>query len=116
MVTFDLGGSRTLDSLQRIDLFGPRREANLARLVAAVMGIFGTSTTTPASAAAAIAGSRDVERGPLLAEALKAGISDPSKQMELENLFLNEVRTATRALKDDVRFPFPEVRDPQSRR
>lgn len=46
---FDLGGSRTLDSLQRIDLFGPKREANLARLVAAVMAIFGTSTTTPSA-------------------------------------------------------------------
>jgi TIR domain len=102
---FDLGGNRTLDSLQRIDLFGPRREVNLARLVAAVMAIFGTSTTTPASAAAAIAGSGDVERGPLLAEALKAGVGDPGKQMELESLFLEEVRTTTQALKDKDRFP-----------
>jgi hypothetical protein len=43
---FNLGGNRTLDSLQRIDLFGPKREANLARLVASVKRIFGTSTTT----------------------------------------------------------------------
>jgi hypothetical protein len=102
---FDLGGSRTFDSLQRIDLFGPRREANLARLVVAVMAIFGTSTTTSASAAAAIAGSSDTERGPLLVQALKAGISDPSRQMELEQLFLDEVRTTTQVLKDDARFP-----------
>jgi hypothetical protein len=102
---FDLGGNRTLGSLQRIDLFGPKREANLARLVAAVMGIFGTSTTTPASVSAAISGSANRERGPLLAEALKAGISDPGKQIELENRFLDEVRKTTQILKDDARFP-----------
>jgi WD40 repeat protein len=45
----DLGGNRTLNSLQRIDLFGPKHEANLARLISAVMGIFGMSTTTPGS-------------------------------------------------------------------
>jgi hypothetical protein len=75
---FDLDASRTLDSLQRIDLFGPKRETNLARLVAAVMAIFGTSTTTPASAAAAIAGSRDIERGPLLADG-KALLTDAER-------------------------------------
>jgi hypothetical protein len=102
---FDLGGSRTLDSLQRIDLFGPRREANLARLVAAVMAIFGTSATTAASAAAAIIGSRDAERGPLLAEALKAGFNDPSRQMQLESIVLDEVRTTIQTIKDSARFP-----------
>jgi hypothetical protein len=95
---FDLGSNRTLNSLQRIDLFGPNREANLGRLISAVMKIFGTSTTTPTSIAAAIADSADSERGPLLAEALKAGIGDPGKQMELEDLFLNEVRPACLAV------------------
>jgi hypothetical protein len=102
---FDLGGNRTLGSLQRIDLFGPNREANLGRLISAVMNIFGASTTTPASAAAAIAGSKSSERGPLLANALKAGIGDPSKQTELEDLFLSEVRSTVQALKGDARFP-----------
>lgn len=102
---FDLGGNRTLDSLQRIDLFGPNREANLGRLIAAVMNIFGTSTTTPASAAAAIASSGNTERGPLLAEALKAAISDPGKQMELEDLFMTEVRATVQELRGDARFP-----------
>ena len=102
---FDLGNNRTFDSLQRIDLFGPNRDENLGRLISAVMKIFGTSTTTSASVVAAIAGSGDGERGPLLAEALKAGIGDPSRQMELEDLFLNEVRTTAQALKGDARFP-----------
>jgi hypothetical protein len=102
---FDIGSNRTLNTLQRIDLFGPNREANLGRLISAVMKIFGTSTTTSASVAAAIAGSGNSERGPLLAEALKAGIGDPGKQMELENLFLDEVRTTVQALKGDTRFP-----------
>jgi len=102
---FDLGNNRTLNSLQRIDLFGPNREDNLGRLISAVMKIFGTSTTTPASTAAAIADSANSERGPLLAEALKAGISNPGMQMELEDLFLNEVRTAAQELRGDARFP-----------
>jgi hypothetical protein len=102
---FDLGNNRTFNSLQRIDLFGPNRDENLGRLISAVMKIFGTSTTTSASVVAAITGSGNSERGPLLAEALKAGISDPSRQMELEDLFLNEVRTTVQALKGDARFP-----------
>lgn len=102
---FDLGNNRTLNSLQRIDLFGANRDENLGRLISAVMKIFGTSTTTSASVAAAIAGSGNSERGPLLAEALKTGIGDPSRQMELEDLFLDEVRTTLQALKGDARFP-----------
>jgi TIR domain len=102
---FDLGNNRTLNSLQRIDLFGPNRDENLGRLISTVMKIFGTSTTTSASVVAAIAGSGNSERGPLPAEALKAGIGDPSRQMELEDLFLNEVRTTVQALKGDARFP-----------
>ena len=50
---FDLGGSRTLNNLQRIDLFGPKREANLARLISAVMGIFGAFATPTISATGA---------------------------------------------------------------
>ncbi len=102
---FDLGNNRTFNSLQRIDLFGPNRDENLGRLVAAVMKIFGTSTTTSASVVAAIADSGNSRRGPLLAEALKARIGDPSRQMELEDLFLNEVRTTVQALNGDTRFP-----------
>lgn len=102
---YDLGGSRTLNSLQRIDLFGPAREASLGRLVAAIMGIFGTSTTSPGSVAAAIANASVYERGPRLAEAIKTGISDPAKSMEIEDLFLSEVRTVIEALKDEERFP-----------
>lgn len=102
---YDLGGGRTLNSLQRIDLFGPNREANLARLVAAIMGIFGTSTTSPATIAAAIATANDAERGPRLAEALKLGMTDPTKMMETEDLFLGEVKTVIEELKDQERFP-----------
>ena len=46
---FDLGGGRTLNSLQRIDLFGPKRETNLARLISAVTSVFGSPTTTSGS-------------------------------------------------------------------
>lgn len=102
---YDLGGGRTLNSLQRIDLFGPNREANLARLVAAIMGIFGTSTTSPATIAAAIATTNDAERGPRLAEELKLGMTDPTKTIETEELFLGEVKRVIEALKDQERFP-----------
>jgi TIR domain len=62
---FDLGNNRTLNSLQRIDLFGPNRDENLDRLISVVMKIFGTSTTTSASVVTAIADSGNSERGPL---------------------------------------------------
>jgi hypothetical protein len=101
---FDIGNNRTLDSLQRIDLFGPNRDANLARLTTAVKGILGTSAATPATAATAIASARDPDRGPLLAEALKAMIANPGKQMDLENLILDETRKTTKALRDEARF------------
>lgn len=102
---YELGGGRTLNSLQRIDLFGSNREANLARLVAAIMGIFGTSTTSSATVAAAIATTKAADRGPRLAEALKAAMTDPTKVMETEDLFLSEVRTVIEGLKDQERFP-----------
>lgn len=55
---FDIGNNRTLDSLQRIDLFGPNRDASLARLITAVMGIFGTSAAQSSTAATVVAADR----------------------------------------------------------
>jgi hypothetical protein len=101
---YQLGGGRHLDSLQRIDLFGPNREANLGRLVAQVMKVFGTSPATPAMTAEAIAGSTAAERGPRLAELVKAGVSDPNRIIEVEDAFLEEVRTVLEALQDSERF------------
>lgn len=37
----DLGGGRTLGSIQRVDLFGDKRDIGIARLVTAVLGILG---------------------------------------------------------------------------
>src|SRR5829696_1488476 len=48
---YDLGAGRTLDSLQRLDMFGERRDEAAARLIAAVLRIIGD--TRPASAAKA---------------------------------------------------------------
>jgi TIR domain len=56
----DLGGGRTLASIQRADLFGDREHEGVARLVAAVLGILGESPkvadTAQAQPAAQIAG------------------------------------------------------------
>ena len=37
----DLGGGRTLGSIQRVDLFGDKRDIGIVRLVTAVLGILG---------------------------------------------------------------------------
>jgi hypothetical protein len=71
---FDIGNNRTLDSLQRIDLFGPNRDANLVRLTTAVKGILGTSAATPATAATAVSPSQPNA----LAALGKAEIPDPA--------------------------------------
>lgn len=42
----DIGGGRTLASIQRADLFGDRRDEGVARLVAAVLGILGSPSRT----------------------------------------------------------------------
>lgn len=43
----DIGAGRTLDYIQRIDLFGDRRDAEIARLVATVRRILGPTAIPP---------------------------------------------------------------------
>jgi TIR domain len=41
----DLGGGRTLDSIQRVDLFGDKREVGIVRLLTAVLRILGQDSS-----------------------------------------------------------------------
>ena len=50
---FDLGGGRTLDSLQRADLFGPSSAGETARLIAAIRQILGDHRTASDTTSAA---------------------------------------------------------------
>jgi TIR domain len=92
---FDIGGNRTLNSLQRIDLFGPMREANLARLLTSITGIFGTSATTPASADAAIASTKDTVQNQT-AEAQRPVDSPSTRLDQLETLLDEQNRDDSR--------------------
>ena len=50
----DIGGGRTLDSLQRVDLFGKGRDEELARLVASVTSLLVEATPDAATVRAAL--------------------------------------------------------------
>jgi hypothetical protein len=105
LLEYDLGAGRTLESIQRIDLFGPKREENISRVVRAVLGVLGQSELSPATEAEAIPGADAGDRGALLAGALKGALSDPTRQIEVENLISAEVRAEVENLNDSTRFP-----------
>jgi virginiamycin B lyase len=84
---YDIGGGRTLASIQRVDIFGDRREEAVSRLVAAVLWILGPSRSVlmPDSASESqlprsegqasalpgdvVAGQREPSNPPVIAEA-----------------------------------------------
>ncbi|SPT59866.1 toll/interleukin-1 receptor domain-containing protein [Actinomadura madurae] len=92
---FDLGAGRTLDSIQRVDLFGEERDRNLGRLLAAVFAIIGTPEK---------AGVNSYARP--IAETLKAMLLAPEKQIELEDLVSGVSKEVRTAISDEGRYPF----------
>ena len=100
MPMFDLGAGRTLDSLQRADLFGDERDEGLARLVATVLRI--------------VAGHASHDINSAIAETsitfMKTTLSDATKQIALEDFVMGRANAAADKLNDPVEFPthFPD--------
>lgn len=86
----DLGGGRTLRSLTRADLFGPRRDAELGRLVEVVTGLAGSHLVPAASPALA-------ERVRVLKDRYVLGVERP-RPPNLAVLARPEVRKVVDAL------------------
>lgn len=93
---YDLGGGRTLDSLQRVDLFGDGRELGLARLVAGVLRVLSdtASSATPAAA-----------KAPPPEEFVKGALLDPARQIELEDFVMDRANSAAVTCADQELFP-----------
>jgi hypothetical protein len=92
---FDLGAGRTLDSLQRVDLFGRRWEEGSARLVAGVLGILGGQR----------GGRRDASNAGSVAALVKAALLDPARQIEVEDATMSLANEAFERLTDAGIFP-----------
>jgi hypothetical protein len=108
---YDLGSGRTLDSLQRVDLFGNDADEEMIRLITAVLRILGESTRDSASIRASVTQADDSSRGPALAHAIKTILLEPSRRIELEDLMQIETKRVRAALTDSERFPIqsPDV-------
>ena len=102
---FDLGAGRTLNSLQRVDLFGEDAEDDKIRLVSAVLRILSESSLDSATVKALVSQSDQEHRGPTLSNAVKAMVLEPSRRIELEDLIVSEAIRAKEAISDTERFP-----------
>lgn len=103
---YDLGAGRTLDSLQRVDLFGDSAAEEKIRLVAAVLRILGEGTAPDsASIKASIAQADQEARGAILSSAVKSMLLEPSRQIELNDLIQAEADRARASLNNTELFP-----------
>jgi hypothetical protein len=102
---YPLGSGRTLDSLQRVDLFGDDAKDELIRLVAAVLRVLGEGVADSASIKAAITQADQASRGAVLASAIKSMLMEPSRQIELNDLVQAEAARARTELLDTGLFP-----------
>jgi hypothetical protein len=124
---YDLGAGRTLDSIQRTDLFGPAREPGQTRLAVRIAQMFqsaqGTSTDkqptpsvtseqviVPASSARDqtqddALGNASIKAPATMATHLKELLRDPSKDIALDDLVTETAAVARQECLDTERFP-----------
>lgn len=106
MPEYDLGAGRTLDSVQRVDLFDGAWEENGARLLTSIQRIFADGAINTQSAMEIIASQSPENKGPTLARTVKAMLHDPERQIELDDLLMSEASTVAKQLRDTTRFPW----------
>jgi len=102
---YDLGAGRTLDSLQRVDLFGDDAKDEMIRLVTAVLRILGEGAVDSASIKASITQADQDSRGAALSSAIKSMLMEPSRQIDLHDLVQSEADRARSELTNQERFP-----------
>lgn len=102
---FNLGPGRTLDSLQRVDLFGDDADDEKIRLVSAVLRILSDSNLDSATVKALVTQSEQGDRGPTLSSAVKSMVLEPRRRIELEDLIVSEATRAKEAILDNEVFP-----------
>lgn len=102
---YDLGPGRTLDSLQRVDLFGEEAQEEKVRLIAAVLRVLGEGVTDSASIKASITQADQAQRGAALSSAIKSMLMEPARQIELNDLVQSEAKRARADLVNKELFP-----------
>lgn len=100
-----LGAGRTLDSLQRVDLFGEDAKDEMIRLVASVLRVLGEGVIDSASLKASITQAERGSRGALLSSAVKSMLLEPRRQIELNGLVKAEAERTRKELADTEVFP-----------
>ena len=129
MPEFDLGSGKTLDALQRTDLFGSARESGLARLALSISRVIApqqlpsNSVTPPKSSTSEVGKAAATQRtdhrhanevpddsADMVAELsptkqMKSLLRDASKDIELDDYVTDLADSARRQCLDPVRFP-----------
>jgi hypothetical protein len=100
---WDLGAGRTLDDVNRVDLFGEDYTANIASLVSVIQRTMG-HRPTPETIRALVDEAQMSERPELLRKMTKELLLDPLRRIELDDLISQEVRQIVKTLSDDTRF------------
>jgi TIR domain len=107
---YDLGAGRTLNSFQRVDLFGRAWEEGAARLVAGTLRVLGEANLGVAASSEAIQGLSSSARASASVDIVKSALLDPQRQIELAEFVQGEATRARESLISDVDFP---TRSPQ---
>lgn len=128
MPEFELGLAKTLDSLQRADLFGPGRETGLARLAVSISRVVGPQefgsapaiTAKPDNSKGGIGDTSegdyrqadDYSRGSAqqptelsVTQRMKLLLRDATKDIELDDYVTDLADSARRQCLDPIRFP-----------
>lgn len=96
---YDLGANRSLNSLQRVDLYGDKWELGGPRLISAIMAILGARQARAASVP------RSASETARPANTLRQVLLDPNRQIEFEDLIDRTMREARDRILDETEFP-----------
>lgn len=111
---WDLGAGRTLNSLQRVDLFGESYAANLVQLGVTILRLMG-DTRGAASVMNAVAHATGTERTTTVRDLVKSMIPDPARAIDLARLIRQESDRARDVLSDPTRYaPGTQPKAPQA--
>ncbi|MDF9875412.1 toll/interleukin-1 receptor domain-containing protein [Cellulosimicrobium cellulans] len=101
----DLGAGRTLDDINRVDLFGDQYAAQAAALVTTIHRVMGDSTADEATTLASIEAAGSSERPAQLRRLTKEMLPDPSRRIALDDLVTTETSRLVQAMQDEDQFP-----------
>lgn len=100
---WDIGSNRSIRDINRVDLFGesyPEQAVSLTSQISKLMGSIDNAATTRAF----VEETQAQERPMVLQQLTKEMIVNPAKQIELDDLIRQEVRSALNILNDENRY------------